>query len=134
MSITTRLPDDPVESQRLLDDLLRDNDALRQQAEDARRRIDELERILDQTAADYERLQEEHAELAETLARPRRYVFGPRRERRADAPDQGHLFDLPEFAPELLTPTLPGDVAPPRPRPARPSRRARFDHLPHIRI
>jgi transposase len=135
MSITARLPDDPVESQRLLDDLLRDDDALRQQAEDARRRIDELERILDQTAADYDRLKEEHAELAETLARLRRYVFGPRRERRADDPDQGHLFDLPEFAPEPepLAPTSPDD-APPRPRPARPSRRARFDHLPHIRI
>ena len=32
-------------------------------------------------AADYDRLKEEHAELLETLALLRRYVFGPRRER-----------------------------------------------------
>jgi transposase len=143
MSITPRLPDDPVECRRLLDDLLRSRDELREQAEAERqradaaaRRIDELERILDQTAADYDRLQEEHAELAETLALLRRYVFGPRRERRVDDPDQGQLFDLPEFAPEPepLAATAPDDAAPPRPRPARSSRRARFDHLPHIRI
>jgi transposase len=143
MSTLLCLPDDPVESQRLLDDLLRSRDALRQQAEaerqradDARRRIDELERILAETAADYDRLKEEHAELAETLALLRRYIFGPRRERRVDDPDQGHLFDLPEFAaePEPFTPTPTDDVAPPRSHPARPGRRTRLDHLPHIRI
>jgi transposase len=150
MSVTLHLPDDPAECRRLLDDLLGRNDQLRRQAEDercraeaeqrraeeARRRIDELQRILDQTAADYDRLQEEHAELAETLALLRRYVFGPRRERRVDVPDQGHLFDLPEFAaePEPLIPTPTDDVAPPRSRPARPGRRTRLDHLPHIRI
>jgi transposase len=143
MSVTPRPPDDPVECRRLLDDLLHRNDELRQRAEaerqradDARRRIDELERILDQTAADYDRLKEEHAELAETLALLRRYVFGPRRERRVDDPDQGHLFDLPEFAPEPepASPLPPDAAAPPRPRPARSPRRARWDHLPHIRI
>jgi transposase len=141
MSVTPRLPDDPVECRRLLDDLLRSHDELRQQAEAERqradaaaRRIDELERILDQTAADYERLKEEHAELAETLALLRRYVFGPRRERRLDDPDQGHLFDLPEFAPEPTPPRPLDDAAPPRPRPARSPRRTRLDHLPHIRI
>src|SRR5262249_4328329 len=97
---------------------------------------DELERILEATAADYQRLKEEHAELAETLALLRRYVFGPRRERRADDPDQGRLFDLPEFAPEpeLTSPTPLDDAAPPRPRPARSSRRPRLDHPPPIRI
>src|SRR5277367_4560349 len=101
MSVTPLLPDDPQQSQRLLDDLLRRNDELRQQAEDAQRRaedaqhrIDELQRVLDATAADYNQLQEKHAELAETLALLRRYVFGPRRERLHDDPGQGHLFDL----------------------------------------
>jgi transposase len=135
MSDTTRLPDDPVESRRLLDDLLRDNDALRQQAEDARRRIDELERILNATAADYDRLQQEHAELLETLALLRRYLFGPRRERRVDDPDQGHLFDLPaDPQVEPIAPAAADDAASPQPRPARTPRRARFEHLPHIRI
>src|SRR6266403_1144004 len=75
MSVTPRLPDDPDECQRLLPDLLRRNDELRQQAEDAqrqaqdaRRRITELEHVLEATAADYNQLQEKHAELAETLA------------------------------------------------------------------
>src|SRR5262249_23280055 len=136
MSVLHYLPDDPAECRRLLDDLLCRNDELRQQAEAARRRIDELERVLAQTAADYDQLKEEHAELAETLALLRRYIVGPRRERRADDPGQGHLFDLPEFAAEFepATPTPPADAAPTRPRAARPPRRPRLDHLPHIRI
>ena len=149
MSITRRLPDDPVECRRLLDDLLSRNDELRQQAEaehqraeaehqradDAHRRIAELGRILDETAADYDRLKEEHAEILETLALLRRYVFGPRRERCSDDPNQGHLFDLPaEPEPDPPAPAPADDPAPPRPRPARISRRARFEHLPHIRV
>ncbi len=137
MSVSPHLPDDPGESRRLLDDLLRHNDELRRQAEDARRRIDELQRVLDQTAADYSQLQERHAELAETLALFRRYVFGPRRERHVDDPDQGHLFDLFDAAiePEAAPPTEP-DAGPPGPRTktSRPHRRISLDHLPHNRI
>src|SRR5437764_9656763 len=116
MSVMPRLPDDPEQCQRLLHDLLCRNDELRRQAEgarrqadDARRRIDELERVLAETAADYSQLQERHAELAETLALLRRYVFGPRRERLNDDPDQGHLFDLHGAAIELEA------AAPPEP-------------------
>jgi transposase len=131
--------------------LLRSHDALRRQAEDerrraedqqqraddARRRIGELERILEATAADYDRLKEEHAAALETLALLRRYLFGPRRERCTDDPDQGHLFDLPaepEPGPGPRTPAPADEAASPRPRPARTPRRARFEHLPHIRI
>src|SRR3954451_4104798 len=151
MSVTPRLPDDPEQCQRLLHDLLCRNDELRQQAEgaqrqaddarqkaeDARRRIDELERVLEETAADYDRLQERHAELAEALALLRRYVFGPRRERLHDDPDQGHLFDLRDTLLELepATPTDPDTAAPgERPKAARSKRRASLDHLPHISI
>jgi transposase len=142
MDLASHLPDDPAEGRRLLEDLLRSHDALRRpaedqrrRAEDIRRRVDELERILEATAADSDRLKEEHAELAETLALLRRSLFGPRRERRVDDPDQGHLFDLPAApGPESLSPTPADDAASPRPRPARPPRRARFDHLPPIRI
>ena len=151
MSVIPRLPDDSEQRQRLFDDLLRRNDELRRQAEDAQRqaedaqrqadeaqrRIDELQRVLDQTAADYSQLQERHAELAETLALLRRYVFGPRRERHVDDPDQGHLFDLHDtvIAPEAVAPIEP-DTAPPEPRPktSRPHRRISLDHLPHNRI
>src|SRR3954451_13544084 len=94
MSVPPPLPDDLEHCQRLLRDLLRRNDELRQQAEDAQRHVAELQRILDATAADYSLLQEQHAELPETLALLRRYVFGPRRERLHDDPAQGHLFAL----------------------------------------
>jgi len=180
MSDTPGLPHDPGEFQRVLDDLLRRNaelhqqaeaarqraeearqraedaqrrineleqqlehdslhqqaEAARQQAEDARRRIDELERVLDQTAADYQQLQEEHDELAETLALLRRYIFGQRRERFSDAPGQGHLFDIPEILTEPEPPAPPpaDDAAARPPKPARPPRRTRLDHLPQIRI
>ena len=125
VSVTLHIPDDPGECQRLLADLLCRNDELRQQAEtareradEARRHIDELERVLDQTAAEYDRLQQQHAELAETLALLRRYIFGPRRERRIDDPDQGHLFDIPEFIaePEPAAPTPAADGAAPPPK------------------
>ena len=150
MSVTPCIPDDPADLQRLLEDLLRRNDELRQQAqsfqqqaeitqkqaEDAQRRIDELERVLEETAADYGQLQEKHAELAETLALLRRYIFGPRRERFIDAPGQGHLFDIPEILdePEPAALTLQDDGAAQRSTAARSPRRTRLDHLPHIRI
>src|SRR6266436_275506 len=137
MSVTPRLPDDPEQSQPLLHDLLRRNDELRQQVDDAQRRIDELQRVLEETAADYSQLQEKHAELAETLALLRRYVFGPRRERHVDDPDQGHLFDLHDttIECEAVSPAEP-DAAPslPRPKVLRPHRRLALDHLPHNRI
>jgi transposase len=151
MSVTLQIPDDPGECQRLLADLLSRNDGLRQQAQtagqradeaqqradEAQRRIDELERVLDQTAAEYLQLQHQYAEQAETLALLRRYLFGQRRERFLEDPDQGHLFDIPEFLAEPEpAPLLPADdaAAPPPPKAAHPPRRTRLDHLPHIRI
>jgi transposase len=138
MSVTPHLPDDPEPCQKLLHDLLSRNDELRRQAEDAQRRIDELERVLDATAADYSQLQEKHAELAETLALLRRYLFGPRRERLHDDPGQGHLFDLHEAAlqGDAAAPVMTCDAAGPqdRPKPARPRRRNSLDHLPQNRI
>ena len=166
MSVTPGLPHDPGQDQRLVDDLLRRNDELRQQAqdaqrriaelerlleqdhwhqqaqaarqqaEDAQRRIDELERVLDQTAADYQQLQQQHDELAETLALLRRYLFGQRRERFTDDPGQGHLFDIPEILtePEPAAPPPADDAVAQPPKAARPPRRTRLDHLPHLRI
>jgi transposase len=144
MSVTLPLPDDPEQCQRLLDDLLRRNDELQRQAEEAQRqaeeaqrRIEELQRVLDQTAADYSQLQERHAELAEALALLRRYVFGPRRERHIDDPDQGHLFDLHDTVivpvPDAPAESDAGSSAP-TPKASRPHRRICLDHLPHNRI
>jgi transposase len=137
MSVIPHLPDDPGERQRLLDDLLRRNEELQRQAEDAQRRVDELQRVLEETAADYSQLQEKHAELAETLALFRRYIFGPRRERHVDDPDQGHLFDLQDtvIEPDAAASTKPDGSPPvPRPKASRPHRRIALDHLPQHRI
>ena len=150
MSVSVRLPEDPSDCQRFLEDLLRRNDELRQhaeiaqqqagvaqqQADDAQRRVDELQRVLDQTAADYDQLKEQHTELAETLALLRRYIFGQRRERFIDAPGQGHLFDFPEILDEAepAVATSPDDAAAKPSTVARSPRRTRLDHLTHIRI
>jgi transposase len=144
MSVIPHAPDDPAECQRLIDDLIRRNDELQRraedaqrQAEDAQRRVDELQRVLDETAADYRQLQEKHQELADILAQLRRYVFGPRRERRVDDPDQGHLFDLddPVVEAEVLAPTETDPTLPePRPKTPRSHRRISLDHLPQHRI
>jgi transposase len=143
MSFTLRDPDDPGERQRLLEDLLRSNNELRQQAEIAqqqaeiaKRRVEELQRVLDQTAADYDQLKEEHAELAEVLALMRRYAFGRRHERFVDVPGQGHLFEIPEFVDQAqpAVPTVEDKPAPEQSRKSKASRRTRVDHLPHIRI
>ena len=97
--------------------------------------MDELQRVLDQTAADYDQLKEKHAELAETLALLRRYIFGQRRERFVDDPGQGHLFDIPEILDEPEPTRLrPMTDRPQRSKAARSPRRTRLDHLPHIRI
>jgi hypothetical protein len=143
MSFTLRAPDDPGECQRLLEDLLRSNNELRQQAElaqqqieFAKQRVEELQRVLDQTAADYDQLKEEHKELAEVLALMRRYVFGRRHERFVDAPGQGHLFEIPEFVdePRTVVPTAEDKPEPEQSRKAAAPRRTRVDHLPHIKI
>jgi transposase len=146
MSDSPQPPLDPAELQQSLDDLLCRNEQLRQQAEAERHRADELRRVLDQTAADFEDLKEKHedlkekhAELAHLLALSRRYIFGPRRERRVDDPAQGHLFDLndPATEPEAVAAAPPSANAPAPPPPAtppRPKRAARLDHLPQIRI
>ncbi len=151
MSDRPPIPDDLEHCQRLLLDLLRRNDELRQQAqevrqeidaarrqaEDRQRRLDELQRVLAATAADYSQLQHEHAEVLETLALLRRYVFGPRRERVGDDPAQGHLFDVPELviAAAATEPTVPEAAsAPDRAPSARSRRRTSWDHLPQIHI
>jgi transposase len=151
MSVIPLLPDDREQSQRLLHDLLGRNDELHQQvenaqrraqdaqrrAQDAQHRIDELQRVLDATAAEYHQLQEKHAELAQTLALLRRYLFGPRGERFHDDPGQGHLFDLHDAVVPIEAAASPEpQAAPPggQPKPARPKRRTSLDHLPHNRI
>src|SRR3972149_4330913 len=68
-------------------------DAKRQAAE-AKQQATELSRVLDETAASYQELQQAHAATLDELAWYRRWTFGRRRERIAESEGQGHLFEL----------------------------------------
>jgi len=58
--------------------------------------------VLDETAASFEELKQEHAATLDELAWYKRWAFGRRRERFAEGEGQGHLFDLdPPAANEL---------------------------------
>lgn len=72
-----------------------------QQAEEAQQRaaaseqqVGELNRVLDETAASHQKLQEEHAATLDELDWYKRWAFGRRRERFIEDEGQGHLFDL----------------------------------------
>jgi hypothetical protein len=61
-----------------------------QQVEDLRAALEEAAKLHDQTIQEGDQLVEE---LRRQIELYRRYVFGPRRERIADAPGRGRLFD-----------------------------------------
>ena len=116
-------PTAPLECHELLN-------RLTQQVEDLQAALDQAAKLHDQTVQEHDQTVEE---LRRQLELYRRYVFGPRRERLVDAPDQGHLFELdatvsiaapPELsARELKTPVRP-----------RRSRIPDYDQLPQKRI
>jgi transposase len=56
--------------------------------------VAEVKRVLDETAASYQELQQEHAATLDELAWYRRWTFGRRRERYTEGEGQGHLFEL----------------------------------------
>ncbi len=95
------LPNDLTECHRLLMAAFNQSVQLEQQATEAQRRVSEseqqvaeLSRVLDETAASHQDLQQEHATTLEELAWYKRWAFGRRRERFSEGEGQGHLFDL----------------------------------------
>ncbi len=64
----------------------------------------------------------------------RRYVFGPRRERFADAPGQGRLFDVEVIEGVALLPEPPPLREPRASSRPRQSRKPDYDRLPQVRI
>ena len=54
----------------------------------------ELSRVLDETAASYEELQETHQATIDELNALKRWIYGRRRERLLEGEGQGHLFEL----------------------------------------
>lgn len=92
MDAPNSLPNDVQECQRLLLAAYRQSLVLEQAAEDAKQRAmeseqqaAELTRVLDETAASYKKLQQEHAATLDELAWHKRWAFGRRRERGSEA-------------------------------------------------
>lgn len=102
------LPNDLAECQALLMAAFKQSVELERQVEEAKLAVGqaeqlatkseqnaaELKRVLDETAASYETLQQEHAVTLDELAWYKRWAFGRRRERFTEAEGQGHLFEL----------------------------------------
>jgi chromosome segregation ATPase len=93
------LPNDLDECQRLLLAAFREATERERRLADAERRANEsqqqvadLGRVLDETAASFAQLSDEHAATLEELAWYKRWVHGRRSERIADGEGQGHLF------------------------------------------
>ena len=101
MDGTNSLPNDLTQCHQLLVAAYRQSVQLEQRAEQAQRRaaeseqqVAELGRVLDETAASFEELKQEHAATLDELAWYKRWAFGRRRERFTEGEGQGHLFDL----------------------------------------
>ena len=83
----TQLEDRVVESEQRLSEA-------RQRVAESEEKAAELGRVLDETAASFEVLKQEHAATLDELAWYKRWTFGRRRERFSEAEGQGHLFEL----------------------------------------
>ncbi len=101
MDGTNSLPNDLAECHQLLAAAYQQSVQLEQQVEEAQQRAAEsdqqaaeLNRVLNETAASFEELKQEHAAVLDQLAWYKRWAFGRRRERLAEGQGQGHLFDL----------------------------------------
>lgn len=110
MNDANLLPDDLGECQRLLLAAFKQSVQFERQLADAKRhtaqaqqraaaseqQAAELNRVLDETAASFEELKQEHTAALDELAWYKRWAFGRRRERFTEGAGQGHLFDLDE--------------------------------------
>ena len=88
------LPNDLAECHQLLLAAFKQSVRLEQRAAQSEQQAAELSRVLDETAASYQTLQQEHAATVDELAWFKRWAFGRRRERFTDGEGQGHLFEL----------------------------------------
>ena len=126
------LPNDLAQCQRLLLAAFQQARQLERRTAESEQQAAELNRVLGETAASYEALQQEHAATLDELAWYKRWAYGRRRERFVEDQGQGHLFEL-----ELATnPIFRKLRVPTRHRRARPSRRRSeidWDKLPQIR-
>src|SRR5450432_3824583 len=127
MDYANFLPNDLGECQRLLLAAFRE-------ATERERRVAELSRVLDETAASHRELQEIHEATVDELNALKRWVYGRRRERILEGDGQQHLFELQSPA----TAEPEGSAfEEPRNQVAAHTRRCRreldLDKLPHYR-
>jgi transposase len=94
MDGTDFLPDDLRECQRLLLAAFQQARQLERRTAESERKAAELNRVLDETTATYEALQQEHAATLDELEWYKRWAYGRRRERFGEDQGQGHLFEL----------------------------------------
>jgi transposase len=110
--------------------------ASEQQATAAEQKAVELNRVLDETAATHEELQQTHAATLEELAWYKRWTFGRRRERFTEGEGQGHLFELdpllPDETPESATPDAEAETEV-KSHQRRKRRQIDWDKLPQVR-
>jgi transposase len=132
MDDANSLPTNLAECHQLLLAALQHATQLERRAADSEQRAAELSRVLDKTAASYEKLQETHQATIDELHALKQWIYGRRRERLLEGEGQGHLFELnlPSAQPDAV-----GE--PPQPSVASDRRRRRrelnLDKLPHYR-
>ena len=112
MDGTDFLPNDLRECQRLLLAAFQQATQLERHVVESEQQVAELNRVLSETSASYESLQQEHATTLDELAWYKRWAYGRRRERFSEGEGQGHLFDLDADRPasaDLPEPTAADD-------------------------
>ena len=106
-----------------------------QHAAESEQQVAELGRVLDETSASYQELQQAHTATLDELAWYKRWTFGRRRERFTEGAGQGHLFDLDSPADEPEDSTTPHQEAELEVKTHRCCRKKReidWDKLPQI--
>jgi transposase len=129
MDGTNSLPNDLTECHELLL-------AAYQQSVQFEQQVAELGRVLDETSASHQELQQEHAATLDELAWYKRWAFGRRRERFSEGEGQGHLFDLdPPLVDETEASETPAEEAETevKGRRRRKNRKIDWDKLRQIR-
>jgi transposase len=137
MDGTDFLPNDLAECQRLLLAAFQQATQLERRVAESEQQVADLNRVLGETAAEYQQLQQEHAATLDELAWYKRWAYGRRRERFNEGEGQGHLFDLDPGPPadtDLPEPTSADDAIDVQGhRRRRKKREIDWDKLPQIR-
>ena len=112
MDGTNSLPNDLTQCHQLLLAAYKQSVQLEKKVTASQQQVAELGRVLDETAASFEELKQEHAATLDELAWHKRWAFGRRRERFTEGEGQGHLFDLdPPAVDELEGSITPDEEA-----------------------